>query len=152
VPPNREILLNFERMRREMDELFGDVWGGVGLARRRPSGFSPRVDVYYCGREEPMAVVKADLSGVGIDSVNLEIAGRDLVISGARPVQEMEGRVYQQVEIETGPFRRTVRLNADVDAERARATYEDGVLRVELPLRIGGEESRQVPISSSDDG
>ena len=135
-----------------MDELFGDVWGGVGLARRRPSGFSPRVDVYYCGRDEPMAIVKAELSGVAISSVNLEIAGRDLVISGERPVQETEGRVYQQVEIESGPFRRTVRLNADVDAERARATYEDGVLRVELPLRIGGEETRQVPITSGDDG
>ena len=61
-------------------------------------------------------------------------------------MQETEGRVYQQVEIETGPFRRIVRLSADVDAERARATYEDGVLRVELPLRAGGEETRQVPI------
>lgn len=152
MPPNREILVNFERMRREMDELFGDVWGGVGLARRRPAGFSPRVDVYYCGRDEPKAIVKADLSGVSIDSVNLEIAGRELVISGARPVQETEGRVYQQLEIESGPFRRAVRLNADVDAERAKATYEDGVLRVELPLRVGGEESRQVPITSGPDG
>src|SRR5689334_17870289 len=142
-------------MRREMDELFGDVWGGVGLARRRPSGFSPRVDVYYCGRDEPMAIVKAEISGIAISSVNLEIAGRDLVISGERPVQETEGRVYQQVEIESGPFRRTVRLNADVDADRARATYDDGILRVELPLRVVSGEARQVPIvgtGGDDDG
>ena len=151
MPPNREILFNFERMRREIDELFGDVWSGVGIARRRPAGFSPRVDVYYCGRDVPMAIVKAELSGVSIGSVNLEIAGRDLVISGERPVQETEGRVYQQVEIESGPFRRTVRLNADVDAERASATYDDGVLRVELPLRLGSDETRQVPIVGGDD-
>src|SRR3954454_17836290 len=114
MPPDRDLLLNFERMRREMDELFGDDWGGVSGARPRSSGFSARVDVYYCGREEPNATVKADLSGVRLESLNLEIAGRDLVISGERPVQETEGRVYQQVEIQSGPFRRAVRLNADV--------------------------------------
>jgi HSP20 family protein len=154
MPPDRDLLLNFERMRREMDELFGDVWGGVSGARRRPSGFSPRVDVYYCGREEPKAIVKADLSGVRLESLNLEIAGRDLVISGERPVQETEGRVYQQVEIQSGPFRRAVRLNADVEADRARATYEDGILRVELPLRTGSDEARRVPIvgPGDDDG
>ena len=65
---------------------------------------------------------------------------------GERPVQETEGRVYQQVEIEAGPFRRVVELGADVVAEAARATYEEGVLRVELPLRRSGEVSHRVPI------
>jgi HSP20 family protein len=147
MPPERDLLFNFERMRREMDELFGDVWGAGRRVRHRATGFSPRVDVYYCeSGQEPMAIVKAELSGVSIESVNLELAGRDLIISGERPVQETEGRVYQQLEIESGPFRRLVRLNADVDAERARATYEDGILRISLPLRIGGPESRRVPI------
>ena len=143
----RDLLLNFERVRREMDELFGDVWGEAGRWRgRAQAGFSLRVDVYYCDADEPKAIVKAELAGVKLESVNLEIAGRELVISGERPVQETEGRVYQQVEIEAGPFRRTVRLNADVVAEAARATYDDGVLRVELPLRQPGEVSRRVPI------
>jgi HSP20 family protein len=149
VPPERNLVFNFERMRREIDELFDDVWGGGRLARRRPSWFSPRVDVYYCGRDEPKAIVVAELAGVRLDSVNLEVAGRDLVISGQRAVQEREGRVYQQLEIESGPFRRAVRLNADVDAERASATYEDGVLRVELPFRAA-TETRRVPITEPD--
>jgi HSP20 family protein len=150
VTPGRDLAFNFERMRREMDELFDDVWGAGRLARRRRAAFAPRVDVYYCGSEEPKAIVKAELAGVRPDSVNLEIAGRDLVISGERPVQETEGRVYQQLEIESGPFRRVVRLNADVVAERSRATYEDGVLRVELPLRAADEATRRVPIVGSD--
>src|SRR5436190_19001641 len=150
MPPERDLVFNFERIRREMDELFDDVWGGGRLARRRPTGFSPRVDVYYCGREEPKAIVVAELAGVRLDSVNLEIAGRELVISGERPVQETEGRVYQQLEIESGRFRRAVRLNADVDAERSRATYEDGVLRVELPLRPPEEATTRVPIVGED--
>ena len=150
VSPERDLLFDFERVRREMDELFDDVWG-IGRGRRRPSGFSPRLDVYYCGADEPKAVVKVELPGVPPDSIDLEIAGRDLVISGERPVAESEGRVYQQIEIETGPFRRAVRLNADVDAERTRATYDDGILRIELPLRTR-DEPRRVEISSDDDG
>ena len=147
---DRDLLVNFERMRREMDELFGDVWGEGGWLSHRPQpGFSPRVDVYYCG-EPAKAIVKADLAGVNPDTISLEIAGRELVIGGERPVQETEGRVYQQVEIEAGPFRRAVELGTDVVAEAARATYEDGILRVELPLRQAGEVTRQVPIETKE--
>ena len=46
MAPERDLFANFERMRREMDELFGDVFERTGLARRR-SGFSPPIDVYY---------------------------------------------------------------------------------------------------------
>src|SRR5919106_1653636 len=135
----RDLLVNFERVWREMDELLGEPFAGqLARAPRAQSGFSPRVDVYYCG-EEPRAVVKAELAGVDIDTVSLEVAGRELLITGERALQDTEGRVYQQVEIEAGPFRRVVELGADVVAERARASYEDGVLRIELPLRKGGE-------------
>ena len=92
--------------------------------------------------------MKAEHAGVDIDSVALEVAGRELVIMGERPVQETEGRVYQQVEIEAGRFRRVVELGADVVAERARASYEDGILRVELPL--AGQVTRRVPIDSGE--
>ncbi len=102
------------------------------------------MDVYYCG-DPQRAVVKVDLAGVNLDEVGIEISGRQLAIVGERQVQETEGRVYQQVEIESGPFRRVVELQVDVDAERAKATYEDGVLRVDLPLRDAAEATR-VPI------
>ena len=135
-------------MWREVDELIGDPfseqWTRVA---RSQSGFSPRVDVYYCG-DPPRAVVKVELAGVDIDTVSLELAGRELVVTGERPVAETEGRVYQQVEIEAGPFRRIVELGAEVVAERARASYEDGILRVELPL--AGQVTRRVPIEPAD--
>ena len=138
---------NFERMRREIDELFGDVWTRAGFSPRRRVGFSPRVDVYYCG-DPPIAVVKADLSGIDIDDVNLEIRGRVLIISGERRARDTEGRVYQQIEIEHGPFVREIQLGADIAADRARATYEDGVLRVELPISKTADEPRRVQIST----
>ncbi len=129
----RDLFANFERMRREMDELFGDVFDR-GLAPRRRGGFVPAVDVYYVGNP-PRAVVRADLAGIDPSHVELEIRGRELILGGQRvaPAAGQE-RLYQQLEIEYGPFRRIVALGADVDAERARATYEDGMLVVELPI------------------
>ena len=132
-----------------MDEIFGPVWQRPPLAARRGRGFSPRVDVYYCG-EPPRAVVKVDLAGIEIGAVGLEVSGRELVISGERPVQEIEGRVYQQVEIDSGRFRRVVELGADVDADAATARYDDGILRVELPLADPEERTRNVPIERGD--
>ena len=128
----RDLFANFERMRREMDELFGDVLDR-GLRPRRRPGFSPAVDVYYLN-DPPRAVVKADLAGVNGADLDLEIRGRELVLAGVRRADEADGRVYQQLEIEHGPFRRVVSLGADVDADAASAAYEDGMLIVELPL------------------
>jgi HSP20 family protein len=128
----RDLFANFERMRREMDELFGDVLDR-GLSPRRRGGFSPAVDVYYTS-DPPRAVVRADLAGIDPDQVSLEIRGRELILSGHREPEAGEDRVYQQLEIEHGPFRRVVALGAEVDADAADASYQDGILTVELPL------------------
>ena len=61
-----------------------------------------------------------------------------MILAGARrDPAAVEGDVYQQVEIERGPFRRVIELGAEVRADRAKARYEDGMLRVELPLVRG---------------
>jgi HSP20 family protein len=150
VTPSRDLFANFERMRREIDELFGDVFErSTGLRGR---GFSPSVDVYYAD-DPPRSVVKADLAGVHIEDVALEIRGRQLLIAGERRPAEAAGRLYQQIEIEHGPFRRLVELGADVIAEEAKASYEDGILRVEVPLAPREEQqSRRVPIEEAEGG
>jgi HSP20 family protein len=134
---------NFDRMRREMDALFGDVFERTGLARRR-TGFSPAVDIAYTS-DPPRAIVTAELAGVEVDELDLEIQGRQLILSGSRGPAQMEGDVYQQVEIERGPFRRVIELGADVRADEAKASYEDGMLRVELPLVRSEAVTRAVP-------
>jgi HSP20 family protein len=141
----RDPFANFERMRRQIDELFGDAWTRAGLSQRR-AGFRPLVDVYYSDDERPRAVIKADLSGIATDDLNIEVRGRTLVISGERKARDTEGRVYQQIEIESGQFRREIQLGVEVVAEDARATYEDGILRIEVPL-AARDEGRQVPIT-----
>jgi HSP20 family protein len=143
VTSSRDLFAGFERMRREMDEVFGDVFErSTGL---RGGGFAPAVDVFYVD-DPPRAVVQADLPGVTIEDVGLEIRGRQLLIAGERRPVEAEGRLYQQIEIEHGPFRRLVELGADVLANEARASYEDGMLQVEIPLAPPDQTSRRVPI------
>ncbi len=145
MPPGRDPFANFERMRREIDELFGDAFERTGFRGR---GFSPSVDVFYAD-DPPRAVVHADLAGVLIEDVALEIRGRQLLIAGERRAEQAEGRLFQQIEIEHGPFRRSVELGADVIAEEAKASYDDGILMVEVPLAPHDERSRRVPIEES---
>jgi HSP20 family protein len=149
MPRERDPFANFERMRRQIDEIFGDVFERSGIAPRR--GFSPAVDVYYCG-DPPVAIVKADLAGVSPDDVSIEVRGRQLVIAGERRAQESEGRLYQQIEIAHGPFRRIVELGADVQADQARATYEDGVLRIEIPIAAPEDVVRQIRVQDREGG
>ena len=126
MPSRRDLFVSFERVRPR-------------------AGFSPAVDVYYTD-DPPMAVVCVDVAGVDPASLNLEVKGRELVVAGVRRPGDPEGRLYQQLEIAYGPFRRGVALGADVDADGARASYDDGILRVELPLARDEPRARSVPI------
>jgi HSP20 family protein len=147
--PERDLFANFDRMRRDVDELFGDVLERTGLSRRR-LGFVPAVDVSYTS-DPPRAIVTAELAGIQIEELELEIQGRKLILSGRRaPSPVVEGDVYQQVEIERGSFRRVIELGSDVRAEEAKALYEDGMLRVELPLLRGESHPRSVRIESDE--
>ena len=115
------------------------------LPHPRRAGFSPAVDVSYSD-DPPRAIVTASLAGIRIEDLDLEVQGRELVISGHRRPAAAEGLVYQQIEIEHGPFRRVIGLGADVVVEQTRASYDDGILRVELPLHRTELRSRSVPI------
>ena len=140
-----------------MDELFGDVTGS-GLARCARSRASRRGSTSTTAaagdaRPRVRGVVKVELAGVPMTPSTSRSPGRELVISGERPVQETEGRVYQQVEIEAGPFRRLVELNADVVAEERpgdlRRRHPPGRAAAQRPARApaGSRSSR-----GSDDG
>jgi HSP20 family protein len=134
-------------MRREMDVLFGDVFGA---SPSRRGAFAPAVDVYYVA-DPARAVVRAELAGVRANEIELEIRGRELILAGhRRPADSDEERLYQQLEVQHGPFRRVVQLGADVDPDAAKATYEDGVLTVELPI-TAPQGTRTVPIQRPED-
>jgi HSP20 family protein len=143
MPPSRDLFENFERMQREVDELLG------GRRARGRAAYSPAVDVFYVG-DPPRAVVQAELPGVDPDAVTVEVRGRELLLAGHRPPPAAEGRLYQQVEMSHGAFRRVVALGADVVAEEAKATYTDGILEITLPLARPEPRRRTVPITERD--
>lgn len=149
MPSSRDPFANFERMRREVDELFGDVFDR-GLAGRSRRGFTPLVDVFYVG-DPPRAVVHAELPGVDPADVTLDVVGRELLLSGRRRAPQADGRLYQQVEIPHGTFRRVIALGADVVADEATAEFTDGILEVVLPLVRQEPRSRRVPIRGPED-
>jgi HSP20 family protein len=128
MPPRRDV----DKLQEEIEELFADMWQVPRFSGLR-HGFRPNVDSFHT--EDPHALtVVIELPGVDPQSVRVIAGERVLLVAGERTRPKLPGRVYQQMEIEYGPFQRQVRLVEDVDPERARARFEHGVLTVELPV------------------
>ena len=121
------------RLQAEIEELFSDLWQVPRFTGAR-RGFRPSVDCYRTA-DPPALTVVVELAGVDPDTVEVVAVDRALVVSGVRKRPEaVQGQVYQQIEIEYGPFQRHIPLAADVDSGEARATYERGLLTIVLPI------------------
>ena len=96
-------------------------------------GFRPNVDCFHTDEPHALTVV-VELPGVEPSSVRVVANERLLVIAGERTRPKVPGQVYQQMEIEYGPFQRQVRLAEDVDPQHATASFERGILTIELPV------------------
>ena len=129
----------------EIQELFAELWQVPRFSGLR-RGFRPQCDCYRT--ENPPALhVVVELSGVDPTSVQVIASGRALLVSGTRERPSAPGARYQQMEIEYGAFQRQIDLADDVDTSRASATYEAGMLRIELPLAAAEPPGRRrVPI------
>jgi HSP20 family protein len=121
-----------DKLQEEIEELFADLWQVPRFSGIR-HGFRPNVDCFHTDDPHTLTVV-VELPGVDPGSLQIVAGERLLVIAGDRKRPKVPGRVYQQMEIETGPFQRQVRLVEDVDPSRAQATLENGVLTVVLPV------------------
>src|SRR4051794_21329734 len=133
-----------DKLQEEIEELFADLWQVPRFAGVR-HGFRPNVDCFHTDDPHTLTVV-VEIPGVDPKSIHLAAGERVLVIAGERKRPQVAGRVYQQMEIEYGPFQRQVRLAEDVAPERATASIESGVLRIALPVAEGPLPSGQVTI------
>jgi HSP20 family protein len=121
-----------DKLQEEIEELFADLWQVprfAGLHR----GLRPNVDSYHTDDPHELTVV-VELPGVDPAALSVVAHERTLVISGERTRPSVQGAVYQQMEVEYGPFRRQIRLSEDIDPKRASARYDRGVLTVTLPI------------------
>lgn len=79
-------------------------------------------------------VLKADLAGIDVKDLDINITDNVLVVKGERKEeQEEKNACYHQVERRFGTFTRSFTLPGDVKADEIEATYKDGVLRLTIP-------------------
>jgi HSP20 family protein len=126
--PRRDV----DKLQEEIEELFADLWQVPRFSGIR-HGFRPNVDCFHTDDPHALTVV-VELPGVDPASLRVVAGERVLAVAGERTRPHVPGRVYQQMEIEYGAFQRQVRLAEDVDPTTATASYEHGVLTVQLPV------------------
>jgi len=99
------------------------------------------VDAYTT---EDAVVIEAALPGVDPNSVDITVDGDVLTVSAEVASPATEGRNYALNERFYGTLRRSLNLNVPVQADKAEATFENGVLTLRLPK---SEEMRPKKIS-----
>ena len=91
----------------------------------------PKIDVINRDKE---IVVKAELPGVAKEDIDVSMTDNTVTIKGSTSHEEKEEKGdYYRCEISRGSFSRTVALPGDVDADKAKASFNDGILELTLP-------------------
>jgi HSP20 family protein len=116
-------------LREAMDQLFNDAFtrpvnmsGGSGI---------PAIDLYQNNDE---VVVKAALPGLKADDVQISVTADVLTLRGEfKQENEQKDATYHIREQRYGSFERSVMLPSDVQTDKAKADFENGVLTITLP-------------------
>ncbi len=98
------------------------------------------VDVWI---SEESAIVRAEVPGLRIDDIQVEVDDNGLRLSGERTADK--DRTYLRRERFTGRFDRRVQLPFAVDAEAAQAHLTNGVLEIRLP-RLEADKPRKIAV------
>lgn len=104
-----------------------------------------RVEQYTDGDD---LVIRAELPGVDPDqAVEVSVIGDRLTISAHREQREESktGRGFRS-EFHYGSFRRTVPLPPGTTADDVKASYDDGILEVRVPIDQAKAASARVPV------
>jgi HSP20 family protein len=104
------------------------------------SSWVPSVDVAEDGEQ---VVVRAEVPGMNPDDIDIRFADGRLTLSGERKQEnETDGRTWHRVERSYGRFTRTFMLPTSVDADKAIASFANGILEVVMPKREEAKPKR----------
>ncbi len=118
-------------LREAMNRLFEDSFVRPSAAPAIGVGRVLPVDVYQTDNEY---VVKAALPGVKPEDVDISVTNGMLTIKGeTKEETEVKRENYLLQERRFGSFYRELALPTEVEADRAEATFENGVLTLKLP-------------------
>ena len=124
---------SFDRL---LDDIYGNREGGIGT-------FAPSLEV---SEREGEFVVTAELAGLEEKDFHVEVHGNVLTLRGEKRSEEKgerDGRTW--TERVYGEFRRAIELPAEVEAEKASASFKNGVLTVTVP-KAAAARVRSVPV------
>ena len=124
---------------RDIDQMFEDFlgrrlrpfwperwWPATGMEITTPS-----VDLY---EEKDDIVVKVELPGMEKDNIEVNLTDNRLTIKGEKKKEEeVKKENYYRSERSYGSFIRAVELPRDVQADKIKAVFKNGVLEVRLP-------------------
>ncbi len=140
-----EMLDPFASFRREVDRLFDEFFGGrsvwgVPFPTAGAGELLPEVDIV---ETDDAYKVVAELPGVDPDDVSIELRGDMLTIRGEKKAEREEKEENRYlVERRFGRFERTIRLPAEIEPDKAEASFDKGVLTIRLPK----PEAAQKPV------
>jgi len=145
-----------QRLSTEIDRLFDTFSRGGGFSSSRfgrsgESRWLPEIEVY---ERDNQLIVCADLPGMKKDDIHVEITDEALILQGERKHEfaDTQGG-YQRSERSYGSFYRAIPLPEEIDPEQMRASFQDGVLKVTVPLpphRQQQQRSRRIEVQGGD--
>ena len=127
---------------------FGPILNSESNARVK-QGYSPRVDIL---EEKDVLLLTAEIPGVDRDSVKVEVDNNTLTLSGEKKTaSESEDNGYYLSERSYGLFKRSFKLPDDIDREKIKATYNNGVLKLVLQKKPEAQP-RSITIENEEKG
>ena len=127
----RRLFGELSPFRKEMDKFWDRYLGDTPFGRTFAETWSPLVDI---SETKDDFVVKAELPGLEAKDVNVSISGDILTVKGEKKAEEEEkDEHYHRIERYSGSFQRVFHLPSGVKADKVKATFDKGVLKVTLP-------------------
>ena len=106
---------------------------------------SPDVDIFEDGND---VVVKAEMPGMKKENIDVNLTNDMITVSGEKKKEEkVEKKDYYRVERSYGSFTRSFRLPKEVQSDKAKATFKDGVLELRVPKTAEAiSKEKKIPI------
>lgn len=120
----------FEDFFRRPFSLMGPSWW-PRLRMPEMEEVTPSVDIF---EDRDDVVVKAELPGMKKENIDVSLTDDAITISGEKKKEEkVEKKNYYSFERSYGSFTRSFRLPTEVQTDKAKARFEDGVLEIRIP-------------------
>lgn len=135
----------FERMEDMFDDIFRRPFGFTRLPSmtRLMAGMepAPSVDIF---EEGDTIVIKTELPGMAKEDVEVNLTDDTITLSGEKRKEEkIERKDYHRLERSYGAFKRSFPLPADVQTDKAKAVFKNGVLEIRIPKTEGSKKKEK---------